>query len=229
VALPSGQNVNIVVIAHDIATSVDTTLATLSNQSVSALAAGGTKQFVASVSRAAGLPADSYEIEATIAPVQALAESNTNNNTATTPAHTVTSTAPFVDLSGVFGTTWTLPATIAAGKALTGYASVVVKNGGNVALPAGQNVNIVIVAHDTTNTNNPDITLITLANQSVSALAAGGTKQFNAYVNRPAGLTADNYQIEATITPVQALTESNTSNNTVLLNTLGNPLGITVS
>jgi hypothetical protein len=229
VALPTGQKVNIVLLAHDIATNVDTPLVTLSNQLVSALAAGGTKQFAASVSRAAGLPADSYEIEATITPVQALAESNTNNNTATTPAHTVTSTAPFVDLSGVFGTTWTLPATIANSKAMLGYAPVVVKNVGNVALPTGQTVNIVVIAHDTTNPSNPDITLVTLVNQSLSALLAGGTRQFNAYVNRPAGLPADHYQIEATITPVQSLTESNLSNNTVLLNALGNTLGITVS
>jgi hypothetical protein len=157
-----------------------------------------------------------------------VAESNEGNNTVTS-AGTIAVTYGFVDLSGVFGTLWTLPSTAKAGKALTGYASVVVKNGGNVALPTGQNVNIVIVAHDTTNTNNPDVILATLANQSVSALAAGATKQFSAYISRAAGLTADTYQIQAVIAPVQPLTESDPGNNVVLLNGLGNPMDIVVS
>ena len=234
VALPTGQTVNVVFVAHDTTNTnnPDITLVTLSGQSVTALAAGGTKTFTGTVSRTAGIAADNYQILANIAPVQALTESNTANNqasqTAAGAAKTLASVAPFVNLAGKFGTTWTLPSSIAAGKSLMGTVSVVVSNLGNVALPAGQTVNIVFVAHDTTNPQNPDITLATLSNQSVSALAAGGTKQFSASIARIAGLPADTYQIEATITPVQALTESNLADNTVLTNALGSTLDIAV-
>ena len=73
------------------------------------------------------------------------------------------------------------------------------------------------------------MSLATLSKQSVSALAAGGSKQFNAFINRPAGLPSDHYLVEAAITPVQPLTESSLTDNTVLLNALGNALGFTVS
>ncbi len=85
-----------------------------------------------------------------------------------------------------------------------------VQNLGNVALPSGQQVTIQIIARDTTNTANPDIVLATLANQSVSVLAANGSKTFTVSVSRSAGLPADTYQVLATITPVQALVESST-------------------
>ena len=230
VPLPTGQNVNIQLVARDTtnAANPDIVLATLSNQSVSALAEGGSKTFSVSVNKGGGVPADSYEILANIIPVQALAESRTDNNTAAAPAHQIVWVNPFLDLSGVLGTAWTLPTSMGAGKSLSGSVSVVVSNLGNMALPTGQTVNINFIAHDTTHSANPDITLLTLNNQSVTALAAGATKTFTGTVSRATGLPADHYQIEATITPVQPLTESNLNNNTVLLNALGNPLGITV-
>ena len=226
VALPLSQKINIEIDAFDGTTT--TPIKTLVAQSVSSLKAGGSATFTASVTLPAGLAAGTYNLVAVADSSNLVAESNEGNNTVTS-AGTIAVTYGFVDLSGVFGTLWTLPSTAKAGKALTGYASVVVKNGGNVALPTGQNVNIVIVAHDTTNTNNPDVILATLANQSVSALAAGATKQFSAYISRAAGLTADTYQIQAVIAPVQPLTESDPGNNVVLLNGLGNPMDIVVS
>ncbi len=135
----------------------------------------------------------------------------------------------FIDLAGNLGTTWSLPSATVADKRLTGYASVVVRNVGNTWLPLGQKVRIDFVAHDTTNPLNPDIVLATLNNQSISGLAANASRTFNAYVNLASGLPADIYQIEAIITPVQALVESRTDNNTVLTNAASNVLTITVS
>jgi hypothetical protein len=134
-------------------------------------------------------------------------DANRVNNTVTSPS-TIAVTQGYVDLTGIFGTTWTLPSSVVGGKLLAGTTSVVVKNLGNVALPAGQLVNIQIVAQDTTNPSDPPITLTTLANQSVSSLAANASRTFNPYVNVSAGLSPDSYQILANIIPVQALTES---------------------
>ncbi len=122
-----------------------------------------------------------------------------------------------MNLAGTFGPSWswTLPSSAKAGKALSGSVSVVVSNSGNVALPTGQTVNIQFVAQDMTNPGNPSVTLLALSNQSVSALAAGGTKTFSGSVSLSAGLLADTYQIVANIVPVQPLTESSTTDNTV--------------
>ncbi len=219
VALPSGQQVNIQFIARDTTTpsNPDILLATLANQSVSALAANGSMAFTASVSRPTGLPADTYQVLATITPVQPLTESNTADNTVTSPTRTITVAPAFVNLAGTLSSpSWNaLPSSLIAGKALSGSISVVVSNLGDVALPTGQQVNIQFVAHDVTNSANPDIVLATLSNQSVSALAANGAKTFSATISRPAGLPADTYQVLAEIIPVQPLTESNTSDNVV--------------
>ena len=193
----------------------DIVLATLANQSVSALAAKGTKTFAVSVSRPAGLPADTYQIMANIVPVQALTESSTADNWATSPTKTIAVASAFVNLAGTLSSpSWNaLPSSVIAGTAISGSISVVVSNLGNVALPSGQQVTLQLIARDMTNTGNSDIVLATLANQSVSALAAKGTKTFAVSVSRPAGLPADTYQIVAAITPVQALTESSTADN----------------
>jgi hypothetical protein len=96
-----------------------------------------------------------------------------------------------------------------------------VSNLGNVALPPGEQVNIQIIARYATDSGNVDIVLTTLSNQSVSGLGAGRSATFYAYVNRPAGLPADSYQILANIIPVQPLAESNIANNLVMLTASG--------
>jgi hypothetical protein len=231
--LPLGQQVNIAFVAQDTTTPANKiTLATLSNQWISGMLAGGSATFYTYVNLPGGIAAGIYKVEAIITPVQALTESRTDNNTVTQNAvgftePLISSASKFVDLTGTLGSTWTLPSSAAASKPLTGYVSVVVQNIGNSALPAGQQVNIVFVAQDTTNAANK-VTLATLSNQWVGSLAAGGSTTFSAYVNRPAGLTADTYQIEAIITPVQTLVESRTDNNTVLVNSLNATQTITV-
>jgi hypothetical protein len=126
-----------------------------------------------------------------------------------------------VDLAGELGTTWTLPSSVWAGHALGGTVSIVVKNLGNRALPIGQQVDIQFLARDLTHPANPDITLTTSSNQSVSGLVAGGTRTFNAVISRPAGLPGDQYEILANIVPVQSLIESNLANNLVMLTATG--------
>ncbi len=112
----------------------------------------------------------------------------------------------YVNLAGTFGSPWSpLPSSVVAGKSLSGNVSVVVSNLGIAALPSGQQITIQVIARDTTNTGNPDIVLATLANQSVSALAANGSKTFTVSVSRSAGLPADTYQVLATITPGAAI------------------------
>ena len=140
-----------------------------------------------------------------------------NDGTANSNAASRNITVNYVNLAGTLSSpSWNaLPSSVIAGTAISGSISVVVSNLGNVALPSGQQVTLQLIARDMTNTGNSDIVLAALANQSVSALAAKGTKTFAVSVSRPAGLPADTYQIVAAITPVQALTESSTADNWV--------------
>ena len=226
VALPSGQKINIEIDAFDGTTT--TVLKTLTAQSVTALGANLSATFTATgVTLPLGLAAGTYNIVA-VADSSSLLTGDTNrgNNTATSPS-TMTVTQGTVNLSGIFGTLWTLPATTTTAKALTGYTSIKLTNTGTVPLPSGQSVNIAVFAHNTT--TNADTPLVTLTSQLISALAANGTATFNPYVNKAAGyLPAGTYQIEATVTPVNNLTDFAAS-YTVLVNALGHTLGITVS
>jgi hypothetical protein len=219
VALPSGQKVSIVLQAHDTtdAAKPDITLATLSNQSVSGLKPNQSMTFNVSVNRPGGLPAGNYRIQAILTPVPGLTESRTDNNlvtqTAAGASRTILSAPAMADLSGTLGTYWTLPSSVVAGKPLSGYASVVVSNLGNVALPTGQKISIQLVARDTTDPSKPEITLATVGNLSVGGLGSNRSMTFNVSVKRPGGLPADNYQIQAILTPAPGLTESRTDNN----------------
>ena len=214
VALLPAQKIDIEIDAVNTITSAKTVLKTLTGQSVSSLGAGRSATFTGVVTLPPGLAAGTYNLTATADSSNKVAESNETNN-AGTSAEAMTVIFGFVDLAGVFGTAWTLPSATVENIRLRGTTSVVVKNLGDVPLPTGQRVNIQLVAHDTTNAANPDITLATLNNQLVSALAAGGSKQFSVPVNLPAGLPSDGYGILANIAPIQALTEADLGNNQV--------------
>ena len=98
--------------------------------------------------------------------VSIVADDGASANRLSAPAtRAIVVTFGFVDLTGIFGIAWTLPATVIASQPVKGTASVVVKNIGNMPLPTGQKVNIQLVAQDTTNPLNAPIVLDTLSNQ----------------------------------------------------------------
>jgi hypothetical protein len=225
--LSATQKVTVQIYARDTTTpdNPDILLQTLANQWVGNLRAGASVTLYAQVNLAAGLPADDYQIVATVTPTPAMAEPDTANNTATLTTlgapKTVRSAAPFVDLTGALGTNWTLPSSVVAGTPLSGTVSVVVTNQGNVGLPSGQQIYIPVVEHDTTHPGNPDILLNVPVKLSVSGLAPGASRSFNVTVSLPAGLPADSYRAAAVISPVQDLAESSDVNNAVTLTALG--------
>jgi hypothetical protein len=218
VALPTGQLVNIQLIAQDTThpANAPIILDTLTNQSVSILAAGGSKQFTMPVSLTAGLPSDDYQIFANITPVQALTESDTTNDqvslTGAGLTETIVSAGPFVDLSGAFGSTMKLPASGTSGDGKLITVPVVVENVGNEPLPTGQKINIEIDAFDGTTTT----VLKTLTAQSVSVLGAGKSATFSTTVTLPIGLTSGTYNIVAKVDSTGAVTgDADPANNTV--------------
>jgi hypothetical protein len=175
------------------------------------------------------LATGTYNIVAVVDSTGAVAgDTNLANNTVTSSG-TIAVAQGLGDLSGsTFGTS-TLPTALASGAALKGSISVVVENVGNLALPAGQLVTIQLVAYDMT-TDLPT-TLVTTGDLSVSALAAtNGKKTFSVPVDFATGLSSDDYQYQAIITPVNNLTEFTApSGYPVFRNASGNPLDLTVS
>ena len=230
--MPAGQQITLKVVAHNTSTGVDTTLTVSPALSISNMPGHTAQQFTVAVSHTAGLPAGSYQYEAIITPVQHLAESNTLDNTiATTSAgvkESVTVSDP--DISGTLGNS-TLPSSIVAGStaAHNGTLGVVVKNSGNIALPAAQEVTIALLAHPTA--GGSDITLVAAGTQyAVGALAAGSSKALTISANFTGkDFAAGNYTLEAQITPVPSLTETNTANNLVTLNASNATIGLTAT
>ena len=230
--MPAGQQITLKIVAHNTSTGTDTTLTVSPTLSVSNMAGHTAQQFTVAVSHTAGLIAGSYQYEAIITPVQHLTESNTADNTiATTSAgvkESLTVTDP--DISGTLGNS-TLPTSIVAGSTAShnGTLAVVVKNSGNIALPAAQEVTISLLAHPTA--GGSDITLVAAGTQyAVGALAAGSTKTFTISADFTGkDFSAGNYTIEAQITPVPSLTETSTANNLVTLNASNATIGLTAT
>jgi hypothetical protein len=170
-ALPSSERVNIQILAQDTTNPGDApiTLASLSNQWVGGLKPGASATFYPWVSLGSGLPADSYQIEALITPVQPIAGAGTASDLVTTTAQgatrNITAARAFVNLVSTLGSYWTLPSSVVAGTPVNGYAPVVISNMGNIALPSNERVNIQIIAQDTTNPGDAGITLASLNSQ----------------------------------------------------------------
>ena len=208
IAFPAGQKVSIELEAVG---RTSFTLGTLNNQSVSALAAGGSKQFSIPVNLPAGLPRDTYDIVGSVSPVQELADDMGDDIIAHTAAgvtKSIISAQPFVDLAVQFGNTMRLPATAISGDGKLITVPVVVRNLGNVAMDCGRKIDIEIDAGEGT-------LLKTLTGQSVGSLGAGKSKTFTATVTLPPGLTSGQYNLMATVDPTNQVTDdADPTNNT---------------
>jgi hypothetical protein len=185
----------------------DIPLNTFTGLNVANLGLNATKAFNLSVTLPAGYTPGTYQI---VAAVNAGATVVENNYVTGTPAANNAVTGR-VDLQGTLAST--LPTLVVGGAPLNGKVTVTLANGGNVALPANQQVTIQIVAHDTV--SNTDVVLTTTAPLAVGSLKPGTTKSFTVDVAAAAGVPNGSYQIRAVVTPVQALAEGSTANNTI--------------
>ena len=220
--LPKGQQATIKVIAHNTDTGANITLYTSPAESLSALAAGASKPMTLTLKNAPGLAAGNYTYETLITPVQALTESSTADNLITTTAANgtlgVTSAQAFVDLTGALGTS----SLVSSATGVKGKMSVTAKNIGNAALPAGQTIQLQIIAHPQGEGDVlGDIVLQTSPVLSVKNWKAGQTGSFSVSVADVNALAGGTYDIEAKIVPVVALSESDTGNNLVTENAGG--------
>jgi hypothetical protein len=223
--IPTGDKINIEIDAFDGTTT--TLLKTLTGQSVSLLGAGKSATFSTTVALPFGLVGGTYNIVANVDTTDVVTgDTNPANNTVTSATAIVVAQG-MVNLSASTLGTSTLHTSLAAGALLKGTVSVTMKNTGTVAMPAGQSATIQLFAHNTA--TDTDVPLGTLDGALTAALAVKATKAFTVSVNLPAGLAAGTYQIEATIAPDSHLADFTAGLYSVLVNSLGKALTITVS
>jgi hypothetical protein len=228
VLLPANQTIKIEAVAHGTNTGLERVLGS-SNVSVASLASASSLAFTIPINYSAGLPADTFLLEARITTTPTLTQDNTANDLITTTALganlTVVSDLRFYDLRGTLDSS--LPTTLAANSTVSGSLNVTVLNYSNVTLPSNQQITLTILAHNTDTL--VDTTLAATSALSVASLGVGGSKTFTINVNNTAGLAAGSYVIEAQITPVQTLAENNTANNLVTLTAAAAQVPLTIT
>jgi hypothetical protein len=209
--IPSTGSGNITLFVLNTSTQTTTNILTLTNQNFAALAPNASRTLTLTCTLPFGITTGTYELGVNLNPSKAILESDyANNSASSTQTFDVIQGTP--DLTGALVST-TLATSIVGATPITSNLVVTVTNAGNILLPANQQITLTILAHNIA--LGHDTTLATTSALSVVSLAAGASKTFTVTINNAAGLTYGNYWLEALITPVQSLLESNTSNNLI--------------
>ena len=237
VALPTGQLVNLEVVARDTTTPTvaDTVLWTVKNQSLTNLAAGASAKFSLSVNYTGILQVDTYQILVDIIPQNNTTEYATLDNyasktaaTATAPAVTksIIVAAAFRDLAASFGTALKLPSDLQSGGGTVISVPVVVTNVGNVPMSATTpKINIEIDAVDTV--TSAKTVLTTLTGKSVVSLGANKGTAFTASVTLPPGMNPDTYNLEVIEDVLNVVTDdTNPTNNSFTTSGAGGTINV---
>ena len=226
VRLPSGQKIDIQLVAINNADSSEILLGQKLGQSVSSLKSKATKSITVSVDVKTGIPTGNYTLEARVTPQGGLVEEHDNNNTAVLdelnqPVTLIASQA-FVDLTVELGSNLNLPADqTVSGNGTNIKLPVKITNLGNVKLDSGQKILVTVHARPV-GTNGSDDVLLQINKKdsqeiSVSSLKnSGGVKKFTlSNVTLPADLLEDEYQLIVTVDSSNVVAESNEVNNQV--------------
>jgi FKBP-type peptidyl-prolyl cis-trans isomerase FkpA len=230
--MPAGQQITLTVLAKNITTGETTTLTVSGPLSVSNLAGHTSQRFTVPVSFPKGLVTAGYHYEVQIKPVQNLAQSNTADDliAKTTGNATLSLQVAQPDISATLGNS-TLPKTVKAGSSTNqvGTLGVIVTNASSAALPANEKVKIAILAHPTA--GGSDITLVPAGTEfSVGSLGAGANTTINVGASfNGKNFTVGNYTLEAKVTLVSSVPESNTSNNLATVNASQLTIGLTAT
>ncbi|MFN3167948.1 MAG: CARDB domain-containing protein [Phycisphaeraceae bacterium] len=212
VPLDRGEVIDVTVSLERVSDGQTVLLDTFDDQSVSALKPGATKKLNLNVEIPPNGTLDGeYRLLVEVDTDDDVSESDETNNTALSSAASPIQIAPgFVDLQAQFGKIQ-LPSAVISGEAIKGTAQVLVANLGNVALPKGQQVDVELFVVPQVGSA---ISIGTATGQSVSSLKNGKPKAINVKGGLPAGLASETYDLRAVVTPVGALSEAGTANNT---------------
>ena len=144
----------------------------------------------------------------------AVAETNSSNNSMLS-SQVVGVAQGFFNVNGVLSSS-TYPTDLLVSTTLAGKLNVLVRNAGNLALPAGQKFILQVLAHSSTGID----TLVGAATITLSSWVPGKSALFGVSAKFPGGLPADTYTLQALLTPLQPLTESSVLDNRITTNLL---------
>lgn len=147
---------------------------TIEGVSISNLAPGKTKKVTLNVTLPTLIDANNYFLQVLIDDGGDVEESNEGNNSATTEQD-IDVLFGFIDLTAVKDPAATIPMALVAGAGTTFDLPIILTNGGNVALPSGQKIDIDIFARPVA--GGADILLGSANGVSISKLKAGATKK----------------------------------------------------
>jgi hypothetical protein len=211
-ALPQNQKVGVTVVARpvgavdnsqDVVISKGVGNTGVVNVSVNKLAASKTAKQAVPIRIPANLAAGTYNIIAISDVNGVLAETNEANNEVVLGASTLTVADAFVDLGLTVSASTNLPSAVVTGNANTKLpVKLDITNNGNVATTPNQKVTVTFVAHRAS--DNTDVAVQTFNNVALGNLAAGKTRSLTLTPTLPQGLTAGDYTLVATLTPVGA-------------------------
>ncbi len=230
--MPTGQQVTLTVLATNLSTGANTTLTVSGPLSVSGLAGHSGTQFTVPVDNSPALSAGSYNYQVLLKPVQALAQSSTTDDVIaqTTSNTTLGLTVVQPDISATLGNS-SLPTTLKAGSttAEVGTLGVVITNTTGAALPADEMVKIAILAQPTA--GGSAITLVPAGTEfPIASLGAGSNMTVNVGASFTGEhFTAGNYTLQAQVTLVPAVIESNITNNLATVNAANQTITLTAT
>lgn len=208
---------------HDTTSGDDTLISSQTSTSLRGTGAGKSKTVNFNVPVPQTVTTGNYQLLVKVNENGAVGETNSSNNSALS-SQVVSVTQGQFNVDGQLSAS-TLPTTLTAGQALPGTLSVLVRNTGTLTLPPGQKFTLQVLAHPDTGADVPlGMTTLTL-----SSWAPSKTQVFSIKNLQGTSLTAGHYVIEALLTPVQALTESSTSDNLVTTLSAGGTVDLTVS
>jgi hypothetical protein len=199
------------------------TLITTQSVKLSGLAAGRSCVVKMVVTVPGTVATGTYQPFVTINDNSAVPDINSSNNSFL-GAQVLDVVQGSVNIVGTLGAS-TFPDTLETGQSLSGTLRVTVTNAGTLPLPRGQTATIQVMARPDTGTD----VMLGSSIVSISSLAAGGSRTFRVRTLSVPGLSTGHYTLIASITPVQTLNESSTSDNLATTTGSGGTIELTVN
>ncbi len=194
VPLARSQKIDLSIVARPVGGGTDIPVATITDQSVSALRPGADKKITCKTALPAGIPTGQYRLVVEVDCNDAVAESDESNNEAVSA--TFQPELGEIDLTGSFAKA-SLPSAIVQGVGASGKVQVVIGNEGNVSVAKGQKIDIQLVLRP--DDGGADVHLATAAGASISGLKPGKSKSATLSAAIAAATPAGNYHLVAIV------------------------------
>ena len=208
ITVAKGETVDIRILLQAQQSREEHELAVVRNYAIGNLKPGKTKTVKANINLTGGLPQGAYQLTAVVE------ADDPDLSIASIAGDAMTIGPSSIDLRAVV-TSPKIPNSIEAGSSTKITLPVTIWNDGNVAVPAGQSIDITV--HLRRVGQQQRIQVTTLSDQAIGNLQPGKSKKTSITSTLPVAVPAGDYEIIVTIDATNAVSESNETNNTLVL------------